>query len=82
MSIGCNVCKRLSCVCAIETRHAPACRFRVSATCPVEIGCDAHGRGTCPVCDACDCDAGVTKADLDGSDVLLERWNRAQERAR
>lgn len=60
---GCAVCDRIACVCALKSRHADDCRFRIAATCAVGIECD-HGRDCCPICDPCTCGAGVSDADF------------------
>ena len=67
--VACHTCQRFSCICVARSRHAADCRFLISASCPVGIECDEHGRDVCPKCDACTCGAGVSAADLGRLDV-------------
>ncbi len=61
--VGCDACGQLACVCVIQSRHKPDCKFRISATCAVGIQCE-HGSDVCPVCDPCTCGAEVATADF------------------
>ena len=63
MSLGCQTCGFITCVCNVIERHDKNCSFRVSMTCPVEIEC-SHGYGVCPKCDPCTCGAGVETEDF------------------
>lgn len=67
--VACKTCGFFSCVCTARARHKSDCRFLRAAACPISIGCDEHGDDVCPICDACDCGAGVAGADLGGLQV-------------
>lgn len=61
--LGCTKCRMLVCVCNILKRHSSECRFRISATCAIPIECE-HGYDVCPICDVCNCGAGVVEEDF------------------
>lgn len=53
---ACTRCGHFACVCEIRQKHAPACKFRTAAACPIGLACE-HGRDVCPECDPCTCGA-------------------------
>lgn len=69
-TFACPVCKHLACVCVVKRRHDEDCPFRISVTCAIPIECE-HGYDTCPLCDPCNCGAGISKEDFsDSRDII------------
>lgn len=50
----------VTCVCELQLRHQPKCRFLLASQLSVELACE-HGFQACPTCDPCTCGTGATE---------------------